>query len=131
MSFREAEVSPSRLLVSIVTRTKSASGHPMAMHQPLYRVVYEDALWTVLDEHGNRLSELLQTQADGVIRAKSLAVENKDGSARILVQNDKGAVVSDFVYQREERSSLERDEAPYDSYYVTRPAHRASRPSHP
>ncbi|MGZ3449439.1 MAG: DUF2188 domain-containing protein [Polyangiales bacterium] len=102
----------------------------MAMHQPLYRVVYVDARWTVIDEKGNRVSTQLPTQADGVIRAKALAVENEDGSARILVEDDKGTVVSDFVYQREERPSLDRDEAALDSYYVTTPTHRGSRPSH-
>jgi len=103
----------------------------MAAQQPVYRVVYENALWLVRDEQGRRVSAPLTTEADAVIRAKELAVEvqNRTGSARIIVEDAKGKVVSDFVYQREERPALERDETGYDSYYATHAVSRASRPS--
>ena len=98
----------------------------MAPQQHVYRVIYDDAFWVVVDGD-RRVSVPLTTQGDAVIRAKELAVEN--GSAHILVEDDKGRVVSDFVYQREERPALKHDEAPLDSYYATHTASRSSRPS--
>jgi hypothetical protein len=96
----------------------------MALQHPLYRVIYEDAFWLVVDGK-RRVSVPLLTQADAVIRAKELAVEN--GSARIVVEDDTKKIVSDFVYQRDERHALQHDEAPLDSYYAS---HSVSRPSH-
>jgi len=93
-----------------------------------FRVVYQGGLWLVLDRAGHRLSDPLSTQEDGVVRAKLLARDA--GSADIVVEDDRGRVVSEFVYQREERPSLERDDASYDSYAATRTVERSSRPSH-
>ncbi len=100
----------------------------MAIHQPLYRVIHIDGGWTVVDHSGNRLTGLLQTPADGVIRAKELAV--RDGSAQIVVQDRDGRVVSDFMHQREERPSLVDDDSPDDSMFGSHAVTRSSRPSH-
>ncbi|MBI2389244.1 MAG: DUF2188 domain-containing protein [Deltaproteobacteria bacterium] len=97
------------------------------MHQSLYRVVHVDGGWAVLDRAGKRCGDLYQTQGDGVVRAKELAL--RDGSAQIVVQGPDGRVVSDFMHQREERHSLRRDDSTDDSLFGSAPARRSS-PSH-
>lgn len=100
----------------------------MAIHQSLYRVIHIDGGWTVVDHSGARVTGLLQTPGDGVVRAKELAM--RDGSAQIVVEDGNGRVVSDFMHQREERPSLHDDDSGDDSLFASRPATRASRPSH-
>lgn len=99
----------------------------MAIHQPLYRVIYADGGWTVVDHQGKRLSVLLDTTGDAVARAKDLAV--RAGSAQIVVCDRDGKVVSDFMHQREERPSLRGDDTTDDSLFGSRPATRHSSPS--
>lgn len=99
----------------------------MAIHQPLYRVIYEGGGWTVVDHEGKRLSGLLDTTGDAVARAKELAVHA--GSAQIVVCDRDGKVLSDFMYQREERPSLRGDDSSDDSLFGSHPATRRSSPS--
>lgn len=99
----------------------------MAIHQPLYRVIYADGGWTVVDHDGKRLSSLLETTGDAVARAKELAA--RAGSAQIVVSDRDGRVVSDFMHQREERPSLRGDDSTDDSLFGSRPATRRSTPS--
>ncbi len=50
----------------------------------------------------------MRSQADAVAHAKELA--RRDGSGQIVVYNESGTVLSEFFYQREERSSLAYDD---------------------
>lgn len=100
----------------------------MAIHQSLYRIIYEDGFFVVIDHAGQRVSDLLETTGDAVAHAKELAI--RDGSAQIVVQDRSGRVVSEFMHQREERPALREDDETDDSLFGSRPATRHSRPSH-
>ena len=76
----------------------------------VYHVRWFGSGWQVCDQDDRTLSESRYSQADAVIRAKELA--RRDGSAQIVVHDEAGSVVSEFVYEREEREALAYDDAP-------------------
>jgi hypothetical protein len=88
-------------------------------HGPVYSVRSVDGGWQVLDRDGRRVSERMRVQADAVAHAKELA--RRDGSAQIIVHDDHGKIMSEFIYQREERPSLAYD----DSSPMTAASHAA------
>ena len=49
------------------------------------------------------------TQAEAVMHAKQLA--RRDGSAQIIVHDEAGTVLSEFFYQRAERTALAYDDS--------------------
>ena len=75
----------------------------------VYRVRSVDGAWEVIDRAEMRVSERMRALADAVAHAKELA--RRDGSAQILVYDDRGKLISEFFYQREERSSLAYDDS--------------------
>ncbi len=94
-------------------------------HGPVYRIRPDGGGWEVLDREDRRVSESMRTQADAVAHAKELA--RRDGSAQILVHDDHGKIVSDFIYQQEERPSLAYDDSSR-STAASRPATRSPGP---
>ncbi len=104
----------------------------MAIHQPLFRVVYADGGWTVVDPtvvdpEDRRLSPLYQTEGDAVVRAKELA--NDRGGAQIVVHGEDGRVLSDFMHQPEQRHLIrEADETASTTQHMSWPATRRSGP---
>ena len=97
----------------------------MAIHQPLFRVVYEDGGWTVVDRDDQRLAPLYQTDGDAVVRAKELA--NGRGGAQIVVYGQDGQVLSDFMHQPEQRHLIrEADETASTTQHASWPATRRS-----
>jgi hypothetical protein len=76
----------------------------------VYHVRWYGSGWQVRDQHDRTLSRPSYCQADGVIRAKELA--RHDGSAEIVVHDERGTVTSDFFYGTEEREALAYDDAP-------------------
>lgn len=65
--------------------------------------------WEVQNRDGATLSEPRMAQADAVMHAKELA--RRDGSGQIIVHDMAGTVVSEFFYQRGERSALAYDDS--------------------
>jgi hypothetical protein len=88
-------------------------------HGPVYRVRSVDGAWQVLDREDRRVSDRMRVQADAVAHAKELA--RRDGSAQIIVHDEHGKVMSEFIYQREERPALAYD----DSTPMTAASHAA------
>jgi hypothetical protein len=78
-------------------------------HGPVYRVRSVDGGWEVFDREDRRVSERMSVQADAVAHAKELA--RHDGAAQVIVHDAHGKVMSEFVYQREERPSLACDDS--------------------
>jgi hypothetical protein len=78
-------------------------------HGPVYSVRSVDGGWEVFDRDGRRVSERMRVQTDAVAHAKELA--RRDGSAQIIVHDDHGKVMSEFIYQREERPALAYDDS--------------------
>jgi hypothetical protein len=78
-------------------------------HGSVYRVRAVDGSWQVFDRAERGVSERTLSQADAVVHAKELARD--EGSAQIIVHDRYGNVVSEFVYQREERPSLAYDDS--------------------
>ena len=89
-------------------------------HGPVYSVRSVDGGWEVFDRDGHRVSDRMRVQADAVAHAKELA--RRDGSAQIIVHDAHGKVMSEFIYQREERPSLAYD----DSTPMTAASHAAT-----
>jgi hypothetical protein len=89
-------------------------------HGPVYRVRSVDGVWEVFDRDGRLVSDRMRVQADAVAHAKELA--RRDGSAQIIVHDEDGKVMSEFIYQREERRSLAYD----DSTPMTAASHAAT-----
>lgn len=84
-----------------------------------YHVRSVEGAWEVFDGEGRRVSERQRTQGDAVVHAKELAY--REGSAQIVVHREDGSIASEFFYQREERPSLELDDAT-PSVAASRPA---------
>lgn len=78
-------------------------------HGPVYSVRSIDGGWEVFDRDDRCVSERMRVQADAVAHAKELAV--RDGSAQIIIHDEHGKVMSEFIYQREERPSLAYDDS--------------------
>jgi hypothetical protein len=91
------------------TREESAMKRPKTTpeHGPVYSVRSIDGGWEVFDREGRRASDRMRVQADAVAHAKELA--RRDGSAQVIVHDEHGKVMSEFIYQREERPSLAYD----------------------
>jgi hypothetical protein len=89
-------------------------------HGPVYSVRSVDGGWEVIDRDEHRVSDRMRVQADAVAHAKELA--RRDGSAQIIVHDEDDKVMSEFIYQREERPSLAYD----DSTPMTAASHAAT-----
>ena len=75
----------------------------------VFHVRWMGSGWEVLDRANKSLSEPRMAQADAVMHAKELA--RREGSGQIIVHDMAGTVVSEFFYQRAERSALAYDDA--------------------
>jgi hypothetical protein len=76
--------------------------------------------WEVTGQSGGRAGGRLRTQADAVGHAKELA--RRAGGAQIIVVDDAGRTMSEFVHQPDEREALEADER-LPSFAAARPGH--------
>jgi hypothetical protein len=61
--------------------------------------------WGVFEDGQASAVEPLRTQGDAVLHAKQLAAHSRDAT-QIAVYAEDGRLVSEFFYQRDERSSL-------------------------
>ncbi|HEY1959179.1 MAG TPA: DUF2188 domain-containing protein [Polyangiaceae bacterium] len=77
--------------------------------------------WEVQDRKGKSLSEPRMAQAEAVMHAKELA--RREGTGQIIVHDMAGTVVSEFFYQRAERSALAYDDAS-PSFAASRPVRK-------
>jgi len=91
------------------------------MSDDVFRVKAADGGWGVFTRDGHRVSELMHTQSDAVVHAKQLA--QRSGSAQVVIFDAKGKLESEFIYQREERPSLSRDDA-FPTTAATHVAHK-------
>jgi len=89
----------------------------------VFHVRWMGSGWEVQDRAGKTLSEPQMAQADAVMHAKELA--RRDGSGQIIVHDMAGTVVSEFIYQRAERSALAYDDAS-PSLAASRPERKRS-----
>lgn len=87
----------------------------------VYHVYYTGGCWEVLDRMGQPVSSPVMTQVDAVIHAKELA--RRDGGGQIIAHREDGTVASEFIYQPEERRSLERDDS-VRSFAASKPERR-------
>ena len=78
-------------------------------HGPVYSVRSVDGEWEVFDREDRRVSDRMRVQADAVAHAKELA--RRDGSAQVVVYDANGKLMSEFIYQREERPALAYDDS--------------------
>ena len=60
--------------------------------------------WEVWSGLAHRVSEAIGRQIDAILRAKALA--RRDGHAKIVVHDEGGGVLSEFVYQRTETRTI-------------------------
>ena len=116
---------PNGLSADGVARTLAAVSQPhAARHHPehgrVYRVRYNDGTWRVFAGDGEVASGRIDSLSNAVIHAKELA--RRDGSAQILVYDTDDHLRSEFVYQRDERSSLSTDDS-VASLAASGPAH--------
>lgn len=119
---------PNGLSADPVARTLAAISQPRTASRRaelVYRVQSVDGGFEVFDREGKRVSERLMTQADAVIHAKELA--RRAGSAQIIVYGERGKVLSEFFYQRDERSTLASDDS-VRSMAASHPVHTHSHP---
>lgn len=101
---------------------------PAASPSPVYRVKSMNGGWEVYDRDGNPVSDMFMAQSDAVVHAKELA--HRDGSAQIIVHAKDGSIVSEFFYQRDERSSLSFDDS-LRTFAASRPARSRRRTGPP
>jgi CBS domain-containing protein len=104
---------------SSTAESRSPASTPSPPAGAVYRVKSIDGGWEVYDRDGNAASEMFMTQSDAVVHAKELA--HRDGSAQIIVHAQDGSIVSEFFYQRDERSSLSFDDS-LRAFAASRPA---------
>jgi CBS domain-containing protein len=111
-----------------IARTLAAISKPRLTHGEVFRVRPIDGGWEVFDRRAHRVSDRLESQSAGVIHAKELA--RRAGSAQVIVYGEGDKVVSEFVYQRDERSALASDDT-VPSMAASQPAHvrRARKPN--
>lgn len=90
---------------------------------PVYRIRPWAGGWGVFTNGDVSAVEPFRTPADAVIHAKELARRER-GGAQIIVYDERGLLLSEFFYQPQERSSLDRDDE-IRSLAASRPARRS------